>query len=407
MYGDHPASKISLTADEMKRLTPESLRRFHATHFKPNNAIFAIVGDVKLPDVVARLEKAFGSWQQGDVPNVDILKAGDTGPSKIHLIDRPGSVQTNLILGTLSIERTDPDYPALEVMNRVVGGGPSGRLFMNLREDKGYTYGAYSGFSAYKYRGTFQANTEVRTDVTGGSMKELMYELKRIRDEKVTESELDNAKRAIVGGFALQLEFPQSVLQNTIVQKLYGLPADYWDSYPQKISAVTQDDAQRVARKYIDLSKLQVIAVGDAKIIAETMKQYGLVEMYDTEGRLIKSPPPSADGASIGGGGAAGLAVLAGLWNITANTPDGQIPLKLEIKPNGAEIGGMLDTPFGQFPVVGGSIEGTDVTIKIKADVQGNQTDVLVKGKLDGDTMKGQITASAFPTVDFTAKREK
>ena len=408
LYGDHPAARIALSAAEIQQLTPEMLRQFHATHYKPNNAIFAIVGDVKPAEIVARLEKTFGSWQRSEVPATTISKVKETGATKIYLIDRPGSVQTNLLLGNLTIERTDPDYFALEVMNRVVGGGPSSRLFLNLREDKGYTYGAYSSVSSSKYRGSFQANTEVRTEVTEGSMKELMYELRRIREEKAPAEEFGNAKRSIVGGFALELESPQSLLGNIIIQKLYGLPADYWDTYPQKIAAITPDDAQRVARKYLDLGKLQVVAVGDAKQIADVLKKFGNVELYDTEGKPIKSSTPTASSSDGGAGsGAASLANLAGLWNLTANSPDGPVMLKLEIKPKGSEIGGALDTPFGQFPVTGGSLNGADVMIKVKADVQGTPTDVQILGKLDGDAMKGQITSSAFPTVDFTAKKEK
>lgn len=408
MYGSHPAARFALSAEQIGRITPESLQKFHAANYKPNNAIFAIVGDVKPATVIAKLEKAFASWKPGEVPKTEIPKVAETGAAKIYLIDRPGSVQTNLLAGALTIDRTDPDYFALEMMNQVVGGGPSARLFMNLREDKGYTYGAYSNVSSSKYRGRFQANTEVRTDVTDGSMKELLYEFKRIRDEKIPAEEFDRAQRTIIGGWALQLEFPQSVLQNAITSKLYGLPADYWDTYPQKIAAVTADDVQRVARKYLDLAKLQIVAVGDAKRIADAMKQFGTVELYDTEGKPIKSPPPTVSSSSNGaGGGTASLASLAGVWNLTANTPDGQLPLKLEIKPKGAEIGGSLDTPFGQFPVTGGSLNGADVTIKVKADVQGTPTDVQIAGKLDGETMKGQITSSAFPTVDFTAKKEK
>ncbi|HYV03458.1 MAG TPA: pitrilysin family protein, partial [Blastocatellia bacterium] len=135
MYGSHPASRISLSADEIQRITPEMLRKFHAAHYKPNNAIFAIVGDVKPAEMVAKLEKAFGSWQRGDAQAVNIPKANETGPAKIYLINRVPSVQTNLMLGNLSIERTDPDYFALVVMNQIVGGGSSARLFLNLRED--------------------------------------------------------------------------------------------------------------------------------------------------------------------------------------------------------------------------------------------------------------------------------
>lgn len=290
MYGSHPASKVSLTPEEIRSLTPEALQKFHAANYKPNNSILAIVGDVQPAEIVARIQKNFGSWQRGDVASINIPKASETGPAKIHVINRVPSVQTNLILGNLSVERTDPDYFALDVMNQVVGGGASARLFLNLREDKGYTYGAYSGVSAFKYRGTFRANTEVRTEVTKGSMDELMRELKRIRDEKVEQEEFDRAKRTIVGSFALQLESPNALLNNIITQKIYGLPADYWDKYPQKIATITQDDVQRVARKYLDLNRLQVVAVGDASKIAEVLKQFGTVEIYDTEGRLVTAP---------------------------------------------------------------------------------------------------------------------
>jgi zinc protease len=297
LYGAHPASRIALTPAQIQSLTPETLKQFHTAHYKPNNAIFAIVGDINPAEVVAKLEKTFGAksgWTRGDVPRPELPKVNEPSQSKIYLVDRPGSEQTNLVLGNLSIERNDPDYYALDVMNQVLGGGASARLFLNLREDKGYTYGAYSGFNAAKYRGVFRANTEVQTKVTKGSMDELIYEFKRIRDEKTPDDEFDRAKRTIIGGFALQFESPQSLLANIITQKIYNLPADYWDAYPQKIAAVTADDVQRVARKYLDLAKLQIIAVGDAKQIADVMKQFGSVELYDTEGKPLQSSSADA-----------------------------------------------------------------------------------------------------------------
>ena len=117
-------------------------------------------------------------------------------------------------------------------------------------------------------------------------MKELFYELKRLQEEKVPEKELENAKRSIVGGFALQLESPASVLSDMLTLKLYGFPADYWDTYPVKIAAVTAEDVQRVARKYLVMDKLQVVAVGDAAKITEGLKKYGSLELYDTDGKL-------------------------------------------------------------------------------------------------------------------------
>jgi predicted Zn-dependent peptidase len=409
MYGDHPAGRVSQKPEQIQSLTPEILRQFHSTYYKPNNAIFAIVGDVKPAEVVAKLEKSFAGWQRGDTPPLNLPKVSDPSRSKIYLIDRPGAEQTNLIIGNLAIERNDPDYYAMDVMNQVLGGGASARLFLNLREDKGYTYGAYSGFSASKYRGVFRSSADVQTDVTKASIDEMINEYKRIRDEKIPADEFDRAKRTIIGSFALQLESPLSLLSNIVTQKVYSLPADYWDTYPQKIASVTAEDVQRVAQKYLDLGKLQIIAVGDAKRIAEGLKKFGDVALYDTEGKPLQSPASTGGDAAASGGASAGAAIpsLLGAWNLTASSPDGQMALRLEIKPKGADMEGTLDTPFGKFPVTGASLQGADVLIKVRAEMQGARADVQLDGKLDGDSMKGQMKSAGWPTVDFTAKREK
>ncbi|HSQ25048.1 MAG TPA: pitrilysin family protein [Pyrinomonadaceae bacterium] len=289
IYGDHPAGMIAPPADSIKKIASADLAAFHSKYYRPNNAMLAIVGDVTMKEIMPKLQSAFGKWEKGDAPAATIPAVGQPGPMAIQLINRPGSVQTVLQLGNLGIERTNPDYFAVAVMNQILGGGPTGRLFMNLREDKGYTYGAYSSFGGSKYRGTVVASSEVRTDVTEGAMKEFMYELNRMRDEKVTATELENAKRAMVGSFALSLEQPASLLQNIVLVKLYDMPADYWDTYPQKIMAITADDVQRVAQKYIDMGHLQVIAVGDASKTREILAKYGTVQEYDADGKPVKN----------------------------------------------------------------------------------------------------------------------
>jgi len=349
------------------------------------------------------------SWQPGEVPKTNIPAVAAVGASKIYLIDRPNSVQTSLVLGVPSITRTDPDYFALEMMNQVVGGGASARLFLNIREDKGYTYGAYSGVSSGKYPGTFRASSDVRSDVTSGAMKEFLYELKRIREEQVPAEEFERAQRTIVGGWALQLESPQSVLSNWVTSKIYDLPADYWDTYPQKIAAVTPADVQRVAQKYLDLSKLQIVAVGDAKKVGDALKAFGTVETFDTEGKPVSAKAPAMSGStgSAVPAGSASAADLAGNWTLNLDSPQGAVDLKAVIKLNGAEISGTLDTPFGQFPITGGTVNGSDVSLKVKADVQGNQMDMQITGKLAGSTMNGQLSAPGFPAMDFKGKKEK
>ncbi len=287
IYGDHPAALIAPPTDSLKKLTPKDLADFHAAYYRPNNAILAIVGDVTLKEVLPKITKTFGDWTKANVPATTIPAIPEPANARILLVDRPGSVQTVLQLGNLGIERNSPDYFPLLLANRILGGGPAARLFLNLREDKGYTYGAYSNFGGTKFRGTWVSSSEVRTDVTEGAMKEFMYELKRLRDEKVTAEELDNAKRAIVGSFALSLEQPQSLLQNIITQKLYDLPAAYWDTYPQKVAAITAEDVQKVAQKYIDLDHLQIVAVGDAAKARDILAKYGKVEVYDAEGSSV------------------------------------------------------------------------------------------------------------------------
>lgn len=288
IYGaNHPASLVAPPAESLKKLMSKDLAEFHSTYYRPNNAMIAMVGDVTMKEILPKLEKAFGDWEKGTVPAQSIPPAPQQSDARIYLIDRPGSVQTVLQLGTLGIERNSPDYFGVLLADRVLGGGPSGRLFLNLREDKGYTYGAYSNFGGSKFKGTWISSSEVRTDVTEGAMKEFMYELNRLRNDLVPAEELDNAKRAIIGGFALSLEQPQALLQNIITQKLYNLPADYWDTYPQKVSAITAADVQRAAQKYIDLGHLQVVAVGDASKAREVLAKYGKVELYDADGKPV------------------------------------------------------------------------------------------------------------------------
>ena len=287
IYGDHPGAIVAPPVESLKKLTSKDLAAFHSTYYRPNNAILAIVGDVTLKELLPKIEKVFGDWQKADVPASPIPAVPEQAASRILLIDRPGSVQTVLQLGTLGIERNSPDYFSILLADKILGGGPAARLFLNLREAKGYTYGAYSNFGGSRFRGTWLSSSEVRTDVTEGAMKEFMFELKRLRDEKVSVEELENAKRAIVGSFALSLEQPQSLLQNIITQKLYDLPADYWDTYPQKVSAITVDDIQKVAQKYIDLDHIQIVAVGDAAKAREILAKYGKVEVYDAEGKLV------------------------------------------------------------------------------------------------------------------------
>jgi zinc protease len=278
VYGTHPGSYVVPPEKVLRGLTRTDLAGYHRTHYMPNNGIVLAYGDFKLKDLVAKLERAFGDWPQGAAPKVSLPALSPPAKARVLLVDRPGSVQTSLWLGGLGIERRSDDYFAVLVMNHILGGGPASRLFVNLREDKGYTYGVYSYFNGSRFPGVMLASTDVRSSVTDGALQELMSELRRIGSEPVPDGELKNAKRALIGGFALSLESPQTLVGNLATQKIYNLPTDYWDTYPQRVEAITPADVQRVAKKYYDASKLQIVAVGDGASVKKVLEKYGAVE---------------------------------------------------------------------------------------------------------------------------------
>jgi predicted Zn-dependent peptidase len=296
VYGDHPAAVVSATAESIDAFTPEALAKWHAEHYCPQNTILGIAGDVKPAEMVAKLNQWLDAWKKTDFKPEMPPNPVAADARKVYLVDRPNSVQTTLSLGNIGINRLDPDYMTMTLMNKVIGGGTTGRFFMNLREEHGYTYGAYSGFSATWYPGAWSGSADVRTEVTDGALTEFFKELKRIGTEPVPAGELDDAKRALVASFALSLESPNSLLSYAVQSEIYGLPADYWDTYPTRMMAVTAADVQQVGAKYLNPDAIQVIAVGDGSKIKAILDKYGPVQTYNVEGKPVAAPQPSAGG---------------------------------------------------------------------------------------------------------------
>ena len=287
VYGKHPAATVATTDAVLDALTPEMLAKWHREHYVPQNAILGIAGDVRASEILPKLKQWLAGWQKTGYKETLPPNPTPATTRKIFLIDRPDSVQSTVTMGNIAIDRRHPDYFPVYVMNEIVGGGASARLFLNLREEKGYTYGVYSGFTAVKYPGPWSAGGDVRTEVTEGAMTEFMNELRRIREERVPEAELEEHKRAAVASFALSLESPATLLSYAIIRKIYDLPADYWETYPAKVMAVTADDVQRVARQYVNPETHQVVVVGDASKIRPILEKFGTVEVYNTEGKPL------------------------------------------------------------------------------------------------------------------------
>jgi zinc protease len=290
IYGTHPAARVSLTAEALDAVTRDQLAAFHRTHYAPDHAVLAIAGDISMAAARKLAETHLGAWKKTGTPRPDVADPPAVGAAKVTFIARPNSVQTSLWVGTQAIDRTSPDYDVVQVMNAVIGGGPTGRLFVHLREQKGYTYGAYSNVAASQYRGTWLATTDVRSEVTEPALTDLMAEVTRMRDEPVPAKEFEDRKRGMVASFALSLESPAAVLNNHVTRRLYQLPADYWDRYPARVMAVTQAQVQAAAKKYLDPSRLQIVAVGDPSKVA-LFKQFGVVEVFDSNGKRIGGSP--------------------------------------------------------------------------------------------------------------------
>ncbi len=293
VYGNHPAATVAGTPETIDALTPEKLAAWHKARYAPQNTVLGITGDVNAKEMIARLQAWFANWPKTEFVVPATPQTREVKQAHVYVVDRPNSVQTTLAMGNIAIDRTSPDYPAMVVMDQILGAGAAARLFLNLREAKGYTYGVYSSFTARKYAGAFRAGGDARTEVTEGAMKEFWYEFNRIRDEKVPDMELDDARRAVVAGFALSLEHPEQLLDFAEQQKIYGLPANYWDNYPAQISGISAQDVQRVARKYVDPATMQVVGVGDAQKIAPVLEKYGSVKVFDAQGKA-EEPKPTA-----------------------------------------------------------------------------------------------------------------
>ena len=286
MYPDDRRSFVLPSADGVKGLTRDMLAAHYQRIYRPEGGRITVLGDVSARQITPKLEALLAEWKGAGTKAPALPLPGVIKGRTVILVDRPNSVQTAFYLGNRAFDRCSPDYLPAQVMNRVLGGGPASRLFRNIREAKGYTYGISSGFTSSQYMNLFSLQTSVRTEVTGDALREMLKEFSDIRTKPVPASELENAKRALVASFALSTENQATALSNaTTIKEYMCLPADYWDTYPEKIAAVTAADVQRVAQKYVPLDDLVIVAVGDGAKIRSVLGEFGTIEEWDSEGR--------------------------------------------------------------------------------------------------------------------------
>lgn len=293
LYGlDHPYGEM-MTENTVSNLTLEDCIEYYETYFKPNISYMVVVGDIKPAEAKTKVAQYFGTWQKDEVPSVMYEKPVVPEVMEVSFVDKTGAVQSVInISHVVELPQGHPDAIPARVMNTILGSGFSGRLFRNLREDKGYTYGAYSSLDADELVANFSATASVRNEVTDSAVTQFLIELEKMRNEKVTESELELAKNYIAGAFARSMESPQTVANFALSTSRFDLPEDYYETYLEKLDAVTVADVQAMAKKYIKPSSFQIIIVGNKDEVADKLtafdKKDGKVTFYDIYANEVK-----------------------------------------------------------------------------------------------------------------------
>ena len=291
VYGDrHPYGKDPAgTGESVRTLTRDDVLRFYGEHYAPGAATLIAVGDTTMAEIVPLLEKEIGAWKGGSAPAPSAAPPEPASPAGVYLIDRPGAPQSEIRIGRPALPRDTPDYFPVTLMNRVLGGQFSSRINLNLREKRGYTYGARSSFIFMKHPGPFMVSGAFTRSKTGEAAQQLFLEIDAMHREGITRGELEFSRKGLNGAFALSFETPFQVaaaVQNIVV---YGLPEDYYERYTGEIEAVTTEDVRRAAGSTLDTSAMALIVVADARAVRDDLASIGrgpVVEL-DSEGGML------------------------------------------------------------------------------------------------------------------------
>ena len=275
VYGFHPyGMPENGTAETLAALTRDDLIAYHTRFFMPNNAILAIVGDVTAVEAFASAKKIFGDWQKRDLPAQTFI--GPPDPTRrVIVVNKPDAVQTEVRVGHIGIARTHPDYMAVNLAIRILGGEGSNRLHQVLRTERGLTYGAQANMDTLKESGDFEAETNTRSDATGEVLRLIVDEFWRLQRERVGDRELDGAKAYLTGSFPLTIETPESIAMQVVNALFYGLPLAELQNFRERVNAVTPDDIQRVAKALLRPDRLSVVLVGNSAAFASQLRGVG------------------------------------------------------------------------------------------------------------------------------------
>jgi len=288
LFGAHPYAQVSPDEAQVAAYQREDLQSVYREIYTPENALLMLVGDFDPPALLKTIEKVFGDWT-GKKP---VAKEAAAPPKprgrRVYLVHNPGSVQTQILAGCHAITRKHPDWLRLGLTNSLYGGAFNSRLVMNIREDKGYTYSPRSGVIPLRQHGYFSVSAAVRNDVVAASLTEIFYELDRLRSVRVPEAELADAQNYLTGVFSMGLATQEGLLSQFSTVELNELPADYLETYRDKVRGLTAEDLLATARKYFDSANMQIVVVGDRAQIEEQAGLFGEVEVYANQGKRVE-----------------------------------------------------------------------------------------------------------------------
>ncbi|MDI9309571.1 MAG: insulinase family protein [Limnohabitans sp.] len=288
---NHPNGEF-LSEQTINNVTLNDVIAHYHTYFVPTNAYLVVIGDVKLADVKAKVEKAFAEWDNAVAPQTTFVNPRNVQYSQINFIDMPNAVQSEIaVVNTTNLKMTDKDYFAALMANQILGGGAEGRLFLNLREKHAWTYGSYSSVGAGKYTTKFRASAQVRNAVTDSAVVEILNELKKIRTDLVSDADLSLAKSKFVGNFVMQIQKPETVARYALLTETQKLPADFYENYIKNITAVTPQDVLEAAKKYFLADNIRIIVAGKGSEVLTGLEKLKIpMFYYDKFGTPVQKP---------------------------------------------------------------------------------------------------------------------
>ena len=398
LYGlNHPYGEV-MTDVSVEAITLEDCKAYFNTYFRPNIAYMVVIGDITVKDAKKKLGKALKKWEASEVPALTYAKTAMPVASRVVMVDKPSAVQSVVWLGNvIDLQQGHVDIEPLRIANQILGGGMSGRLFTNLREDKAFTYGAYSNFGVDELNSTFGASAKVRNGVTDSAIVEFLYEIDRMRTELASEDDLIAAKASLSGSFGRSLESTSSAASFALNIARYGLPTDYYNNYLSRLESVTAEDVLRVSKQYMNIENITITVVGKAQDVAAGLNAFGTVEYYNKDGQPTESPTFlfMPEGVSLMNVFNGYYTALGGIENLKALTAIHQeASIEIPGMPGTLSMNTAKMSP-GSF-MMEQTMQGMTVMKMLYKDGKGEKSGMQGSGALEGEELEDLKSQAAY-----------